>query len=401
MDLGRVDTAAGIRRHRLSSRRPAATGPAARADGGRSGIVGAPVARAAAPRRLSTMPATYPQAVQHTIAVVQVVQILQGARARGIDCHRLLERVGIAPALLESPLARVTQAQYAALVIQLTRTLRDELWGLGERPVPLGSFATGCRLLVACETLGEALHVGARYAHQVLPGFAPRLQVVDGVATLRIAAARPDDTPALVFAQRSFMFFAFGVACWLVARRIPLREVVYYQDPDSVRSEASRLFQAPVAPGQRWMGLRFDAKWLDLPVVQSAESLRGFLHKTPGDLLVKYRDQASLTERIRRVLRRHLHEELPSLEEVSASLAMTPQTLRRRLQREGQGFQAIKDSLRRDVAVEYLSRPDLTLIEIAEKLGYSEASTFHRAFKAWTGLAPGAYRERHLAGTRP
>ncbi len=41
------------------------------------------------------------------------------------------------------------------------------------------------------------------------------------------------------------------------------------------------------------------------------------------------------------VLRRHLHEELPSLEEVSASLAMTPQTLRRRLQREGQGFQAI------------------------------------------------------------
>ena len=74
--------------------------------------------------------------------------------------------------------------------------------------------------------------------------------------------------------------------------------------------------------------------------------------------------------RTRRVLRRHLHEELPSLEAVSASLAMTPQTLRRRLQREGQGFQAIKDSLRRDVAVEYLTQSDLPLLEVAARVGW-------------------------------
>jgi hypothetical protein len=59
-------------------------------------------------------------------------------------------------------------------------------------------------------------------------------------------------------------------------------------------------------------------------------------------------------------LRRHLHEELPSLEQVGAALDITPQTLRRRQQQEGQGYQATKDSLRRDLAVEYLSRPDLT-----------------------------------------
>ena len=338
---------------------------------------------------------SYPQPVRHTIAIAQVRLILQGARARGLDCDRLLLRAGIAPTLLHSPLARVTQAQYAALVLLLTRTLRDEMWGLGERPVPPGSFATGCRLLIRCETLGEALRTGARYAHQVLPGFAPRLQVNGSVAELRIAPGRPA-TEALAYAQRSFLFFAFGVACWLVARRIPLLEVVYCQGADPQRSDASRLFQAPVRLGRHWTGLRFKARWLDLPVVQSQESLRDFLRKVPGDLLIKYRDQASLTERIRRQLRRHLHEKLPSLERVSASLDMTPQTLRRRLQQEGQGYQAIKDSLRRDLAVEYLSRPDLTLIDIAERLGYSEASTFHRAFKAWTGLAPGAYRERHL-----
>jgi AraC-like DNA-binding protein len=75
---------------------------------------------------------------------------------------------------------------------------------------------------------------------------------------------------------------------------------------------------------------------------------------------------------------------------------MTPQTLRRRLQEEGHGFQAIKDNLRRDMSIEYLARPDLTLIEIAERVGFSETSTFHRAFKSWTGVAPGEYRLSRL-----
>jgi len=83
---------------------------------------------------------------------------------------------------------------------------------------------------------------------------------------------------------------------------------------------------------------------------------------------------------------------------VSQSLAMTPQTLRRRLRDEGQGYQTIKDDLRRDVAIEYLGQPELTLLDIANRLGFSEASTFHRAFKGWTGLAPGAYRQTRLAG---
>jgi len=346
------------------------------------------------------MPDSYPPSVRQTIAIAQVVLVLQGAQARGIDCRPLLDRAGIAPALLDAPLARVTQDQYATLLLGLVKATNDELWGLGNQPLPRGSLATCCRLMVQGDTLGGALRAGQRYMHQVLHDFTPRLQVADGIATLRMHS-HTAVTPPLNYAQRSVMFFAFGVACWLVARRIPLLEVVYMREYGLERSVASRLFQAPVRQEQGWMGLRFEARWLDLPIVQTADTLDGFLRKVPGDLLVRYRDQTSLTERIRRLLRRHLHEEMPSLEDISATLAMTPQTLRRRLQREGQGFQAIKDSLRRDVAVEYLARPDLTLNEIAERLGYSEASTFHRAFKAWTGLAPGAYRVRQLSDSLP
>lgn len=70
----------------------------------------------------------------------------------------------------------------------------------------------------------------------------------------------------------------------------------------------------------------------------------------------------------------------------------SPQTLRRHLREEGSSFQELKDHLRRDLAIYYLGRNEMTIEIIAEQLGFSEPSAFHRAFKKWTGLTPGAYR---------
>lgn len=331
----------------------------------------------------------------HTIAIQQVDQILMGARARGADVSALLQRAGISPALLESTLSRVTQAQYATLIFALRRAMRDELWGLCSKPLPLGSFAYGCRMLIACRTLGEALQLGLRYYRLLLTDFTPRLQLQGGTAAVSVVPRGPIH-PALGYAERVFAFFAYGLASWLVARRVPLLTMDYPHSNPGPLTDAITLFQAPVRYGQASTGWRFEARWLDLPVVQNEESLREFMRQAPASLLVKFRDQTNLTERIRRILRRHLDEQGPTLEDIGRQLAMTPQTLRRRLREEGQGFRGIKDDLRRDAAIEYLARPDFSLSEISTLLGFSEASTFHRAFKHWTGVAPGEYRQTQL-----
>lgn len=309
--------------------------------------------------------------------------------------RHVLHRAGIAPALLESSLARVTQAQFARLMKALIRLRRDELWGLGARALPLGTFASACRVLVTCRTLEEAVRVGLRHYRPLLPDFVPRLHRDGDRAMLRLQPQHALDERA-AYAARSFLFLSYGVMCWLAARRIPVTAVHYDSAHTEVRSEASRLFQAPIQPVVGHWGFEFEARWLELPVVQNGESLHTFLRQAPGCLLVKYRDQTSMTERIRRVLRRYLAEEMPSLEQISRLLDTTPQTLRRRLQRDGQGYQLIKDALRRDVAVEYLTQSELSLPDIALRVGFSEVSTFHRAFKVWTGLTPGAYRQAHL-----
>jgi AraC-like DNA-binding protein len=332
-------------------------------------------------------------APQHTIAIHQVVNMLLGLEED--DAKRMvLRRAGITPAMLESDLARVTQSQFARLMSALTRHQRDEFWGLGSKPLPLGSFASCCRMLVGYQKVGDAMRAGLRYYHAILPDFVPRLHVGNGVAYLRLSALG-SLSPKQTYAVRVFLFLSYGVICWLAARRIPVDEVVYQESEVVRRSDASRLFQANIRMSDSEWGFRFPAKWLELPVVQNLQSAEEFLQQAPGCLLVKYRDQSSLTERIRRLLRRYLTEEMPSLEVISDMLATTPQTLRRRLKREGQGYQLIKDALRRDVAVQYLTQTELSLPEVAAKLGFSEASTFHRAFKGWTGLTPGAYRQAH------
>jgi AraC-like DNA-binding protein len=331
---------------------------------------------------------------QHTVAVQQVRLILQGAQHQGRPTAPLMQRAGIPPALLDAPLARVSQQQYALLIRVLRRSLRDELWGLCSQPLPVGSFGRGAAQLVHCQTLEDALRLGFRHHHGLLVDFVPRLVLQGGVARVQLLRRVPLN-PRLDYAQKAFLLFTFGLACWLVARRVPVLGVDYTEP--APRSDSSRVYQAPIRHDQTHVGLSFDARWLDLPVVQSPQSLREFLAGAPANLLIKYRDSGSVSERIRRLLYRRLDAGDLSLEAVGEAMAVAPQTLRRRLRDEGHGFQALKDALRRDAAIAHLARPELTLPEIAQRLGFSEASTFHRAFKKWCGVAPGAYRLTHLA----
>lgn len=333
----------------------------------------------------------------HTIVIRQVHGVLQGVRHRGLEVEPLLLRAGIPPAVLGSPLARVSLVQYAALIRAIRRELRDELWGMLQRPLPPGSFGLCMRQVVHCAKLGEALRLGLSHYHLLVDDFVPRLQVRGGIAHLHFVPRRPPDA-MLDYGTKGFMLMVYGAASWLVDRRIPLISVHYTGNHGGV-GETSRVYQVPLFGGAPTVGLSFEARWLDLPVVQSEESLRRFLADAPANLIVKYRDTSNLRDRIRRVLTRSLGGQMPTLEEVSAQLGMTPQTLRRRLQAEGRGSQQLKDATRRDAAIGWLLNTPWPLPEIATRLGYSEPSTFHRAFKQWTGLAPGAYRQSHVADT--
>ncbi len=82
------------------------------------------------------------------------------------------------------------------------------------------------------------------------------------------------------------------------------------------------------------------------------------------------------------------------MEAIADQLSLTSRTLRRRLAEEGTTFSHVFDQVRRDLAEKYLSAGDFTVEDIADLLGFTDASNFRQSFKRWTGLAPSEFR-RH------
>lgn len=71
---------------------------------------------------------------------------------------------------------------------------------------------------------------------------------------------------------------------------------------------------------------------------------------------------------------------------------MSDRTLGRKLEAENTSFQQVKDDVRRDFAIGRLTTSDAPVAEITFEPGFGDTSSFHRAFRKWTGMTPGAYR---------
>lgn len=318
--------------------------------------------------------------------------VLSGVRQGGYDIEAIVARAGIDPKILATPNSRLSQQQFARLISHLTRVTRDEAWALGRRPIKPGTFRTMCKLLVRCSNLREALRAGCHFYHLVVDDFTLRFQADSQEACVWINDDIADkDRQRMI--NGAAIFFVYGLMCWLVGRKLPLTTVHYKFPQLPLSSELEPVYEAPILHDQPRTELRFEASLLDLPIIPDEERLGRFLASVPSVLLVRYRDETSFSERVRGILRRNLTKVL-SLEDVAEKLNVSPQTLRRRLQDDNNcGFQELKDRVRRDVAIHLLQKSRLSLEEIGMSLGFSEVSTFHRAFKRWTGHAPGEYRQ--------
>lgn len=322
--------------------------------------------------------------------------VLSGVREAGLDVDRMLTRAGANPDDLRKPGARMPQDQFAKLITVVTKATRDEFWLLCSRPVKPGTFRMMCRLLIRCGSLREAIRIGCQFYHLVADDFVVRLAEGPREASIYLTdrIAQPNRQRMV---NGAVLMFAYGLMCWLAGRHLPLSTVHYVFPEGPFSSELEPLYRAPMLFDQPRTEIRFDAELLDLPIVPDEERLRRFMAVMPDALLARYRDDSSTAERVRSILRRNLKRS-PSLEDVAAMLAVSPQTLRRRLLEEEKcGFQELKDQIRRDLAVHLIERSTLSLEDVGLSLGFSELSTFHRAFRRWTGVAPGEFRDRRVA----
>ncbi|GAA1531672.1 AraC family transcriptional regulator [Streptomyces albidochromogenes] len=320
--------------------------------------------------------------------------VLRGAERRGIDTVPLLQAGNIPPLLLGDDRARVTAAQFAGLFRALYRATRDEFLGLASEPSRPGTFAMMCYAALGCRDLGAAVERGTAF-YRLFPG-GPDLALERGgggpgaAFSVRGAPERDEDR----FLSECLLIIWHRLCSWLIGRRIPLRWAEFHYPPPPHKDEYDTLFGCPVRFGAERTAAGFDAHWLAAPLVRDEAELRVMLGRAPFELLSRREYGTTVAEQVRHTLAQSLRASprLPSLGETATRLAVSPATLRRRLQRESTSFQQLKDAVRRDAAIAGLTEGREPIAELAARLGFSEDTSFHRAFRRWTGTTPAAYR---------
>jgi AraC-like DNA-binding protein len=312
------------------------------------------------------------------------------AHQRGLDTPGILQAAGLSETLLEADVARVPARAYAALWALLADAMDDEFFGMDRHPMRRGSYRLMCHAVLSCQTLGHALQRMLTFLRAVMDDLRGEL-VVDG-SCVRLVLHDTGHRPQRMFAYATWLMLVHGLACWLVGRRLPLLAARFRcPEPAEVHDYRTRFCENASFDAERTEVL-LDAGCLDLPVIQDDGSLAAFLREAPANLLVKYRNDASISAQVRRRLRRIEPAGWPDLPALSRGMRLSQATLQRRLKDEGLSYQQLKDDLRRDLAVDLLSYTAESTAEVAARLGFSEPSTFHRAFKKWTGLSPGRFR---------
>lgn len=325
-----------------------------------------------------------------TISIHLVREALQQACTVQTSVEALLQQAGIDPALLERSTARVSVQAYSSLWRLLARQNDDEFFGMDRRGLRHGSLAFICRASMTQPTLGAGLETLLAFLRLMLADLRPDLVRHAGV--IEIVLGEPLTSPRRAFTYFTLWMFIHGVLCWLAGRRLPIlaidlrcAEPAFCEDYRVMFSENLRFERS-----QSRMLIAEDC--LEAGIRRGTAELQRFLAQAPGNILVKYRDPDSLGRRLRRQLLQLEPRCWPDADGLAHQLHLSGSTLRRRLAEEGTSFQSLKDSVRRELAIAWLGEGRQGMSELAERLGFADASSFYKAFRKWFGCKPGHYR---------
>lgn len=322
-----------------------------------------------------------------------VQAVLKHAEKKGHNTERLLRRSRISPRLLNEKQARVSAEQYAKLQSVTMREMEDEMLGYCAEPTKLGQWSALCHWLIHCKTLAQVLKRYSLFYSIIGKNLQPKLSISGDIATVEITPLPDDHHITEPYAYELFMFTLHRILCWLSRTNLPIEQVCLpYPEPQH-SSEYRPMFPgAEIVFHASSCRIVFQRKLLEKQVEQDAAQLGEFLRRPLYNTVVNAYHSKSWTQRIKDTIGNDLSQ-LPTFSEIAKTLGSNAKQLRRLLNDEGLTYSELKAQLRRDMAIYYLSKHQVSIEDIAFKTGFSEASSFIRAFKGWTGVTPLTYRK--------
>jgi AraC-like DNA-binding protein len=329
--------------------------------------------------------------MRHFTPVPTISAALAGLDALGIDSERARAAVGIDADLLEDP--------WASVPLDAFRRLWD--WARDERDdplvaaraamnVPFGGFGIVDHLVASSDTVGDGLHALSLFFR--LLSSATRLELALDGDEASILVRNNEVTDATgVFHQWTLGCLANRFCARDAGERSgPVRVELAHEAHDC--DELEGVFDVPVVDGRDVSKIVFPRQIWGRPMRSPDPTLHENLRRLAERADIQRFEVEPIACAVRAQLPRAMDADGSPLERVARNLSMSERTLQRRLGDAELTFTELLDDFRRSEATRLLAESDKSIVQVAYALGFSEQSSFTRAFKRWTGAAPGEWR---------
>ena len=335
-----------------------------------------------------------------SVLTVSSRAMIEACARLGLDTETLLRGVGLTRESLEDPDGRLDAAQVGALWAAAYRASGDPVLSLhAAEACPLGAYKVIDYMAYNAPSVGEAFRCASRYFPLINTAVSLPIDEGGDPVTMDVVSTGGAAAVSRPYAEYCFAAFLLHVRA---ATGVPfaLQRVSFaHPAPDDVR-EHERVYGCPVrfaAPHTRMEIGRAD--W-DAPSLRGNPGVLQVLAEHAELLLQRLPRGPDLVERTRRAIGERLRGADYSVEAVARDLGTSARSLQRHLQELGYSYQSLADEVRAETAKLYLAQKDIAIAEVSYLLGFSDPSTFNRAFKRWTGQTPAKVRAGMAGGAR-
>jgi len=298
-----------------------------------------------------------------------------------------LVAVGLDATIFTNPGLEISTEKYVALIERVAE-FDDPSIGLtmGKRLEATDLGILGHAILAAAD-VGQMLQTLSTYIYVFSQDNSIRLDVSDQYAVVSYQCLASNVTQI----QRDIEFAASGIAKMInviSGRRVVPKYVEFeYPKPDYSGKYFSA-FRCESNFQRRGNRLHYDRRILDLPIPTSDPRLYEALEFYLKHQLRLRGQDDDLIRKLRHLVMATLHTGIPELPSISSQLGVSERTLQRRLRDKNIVFSDLVDNIRKSIALEYVRGTTYRLTDVAQMLGYTDPSSFTRAFKRWTDSSP-------------
>lgn len=291
---------------------------------------------------------------------------------------------------------RVTLDQIVCLYQLAAIETGDEMMGLWSRPIRPRALQHLLTSVRDATSLASALFRFSTFWNLLLDDYQFALIETDTGLALRLMPQ--GNKTAQRFGHMLILKLAHGLLSWLARHEVRVEGVSFAFERPEFEEDYAIIFPAPVRFNQPATSIYFSYDVLGSVQARSSADMDRFLENAPRDWIFTRSQQHTQSLRVRTYLSQ-TDWDSTNLTGAARAMHMTPRTLIRKLEADGTTFQAIKDALRRDIAIRHLQTGQYSIEAIAHEVGFSSAANFHKAFQRWTGNTPSSYRRTQQSGS--